>query len=78
MRYICEKKCYFRDRLWTPGSVLDVEDEIKVPRFFRAVGPSPSMAPETPGEPRTFKELQDKEAKDVLQPVKATDASFLD
>jgi hypothetical protein len=47
MKYLCVKKCYFNDRLWDVGEVMNVDDNAKVPSHFTLEGGS-VQAPQKP------------------------------
>ena len=38
MQYICAKKCYFQDRLFSEGERVDFGEDVKVPKHFKSVG----------------------------------------
>ena len=38
MQYICTKKCYFQDRLFSEGERVDIGEDVKVPKHFKSVG----------------------------------------
>jgi len=66
--YRCIKKCFHKNRMFTEGETLIVEDNEKVPSSFTdAVVTKKAEAVEN--EPTTFAELQRKEAQDLLDSV---------
>ncbi len=68
MKYVCKKKCFFRKRQWVPGEVLVPEPDEKVPEHFVKKGEAKVDKPKAKeAEPKTFKELHEKESNVSLQ-----------
>jgi len=66
VKYICTKKCFYLNRLWTPGETLAPEAGKPVPAHFKPAS-EVKKKPEVKAEvPTTFHGLQQQEAKDVI------------
>ena len=37
MKYICIKKCYWEERFWDLGDVVEKPNDVKVPEHFRPI-----------------------------------------
>lgn len=71
--YTCIQKCFFRNRLWTPGEKLKALPDEKIPRFFKA-GEVKIEKPVVPEGPKTLSGVQQADAA----AVKAGPLNFLD
>lgn len=71
--YTCVKKCFYRDRLWTPGEKLKVVSGTTVPAHFKS-GEVKIEKPVEKEGPRTLSGVQVAEA----DAVKKGPLSFLD
>jgi hypothetical protein len=56
MKYICIKQCYWEERIWDLGTVVERPNDVKVPEHFRPV---------TPG---VVKSVKAETAKDEVSP----------
>lgn len=83
-KYKCIKKCYYLDRLWSVGEVIDSdkEDEVIKKRFAPIVpGQSAVPSPSEEPEPKTFHEMNEKQVqaeKDALPPDAEASKSKVD
>ena len=69
MKYICIDKCFYNNRLWTPGESLETKDK-KVPKHFKKAAEAnkilKSKEKPVPEEPKTMKDLHNKEMESLL------------
>ena len=65
MKLVCVEKCFYRNRLWTPGEFISpVSEDEKLPRFFVEKGKvTVKEAVKIQETPKTFKGIQDAEAE---------------
>lgn len=67
-QYKCVTKCYYRDRIWNRGDVLNSIEDEEVPKHFVLKEAVPVEDVEgLEDEPETFTELQKKEAKELAE-----------
>ncbi len=70
MDYICKEKCFYRNRLYTPGmKVLGVLSNEKLPRFFVKEKDYTPIHKEEAREHLTFAEMQREDAEQALRAV---------
>jgi len=63
---ICQKKCFYNNRLWTPGETLEVPSVKEIPTHFSE---KKIAVPKVEADPLTFLELQRLEAKKTLESI---------
>lgn len=69
--YICERKCYFKDRIWNIGEVL-VANENEPPKHFidkKLVG-DPRKRKKQQDKPMSYAELTRNEALSTIKSLK--------
>jgi hypothetical protein len=57
MKYVCIKQCYWEERIWDLGTVVERPNDVKVPEHFRPV------------TPEVVKSVKDETTKDEVSPV---------
>lgn len=68
--YICQVKCFHKNRIWNVGESLQVVSGEAVPKHFvpkESYKPDPMSKP--PEDPKTFAEWQRKEQAEALRAV---------
>ena len=66
--YVCKKKCFFRDRVWSVGETLQAKQD-EVPKHFVLKEKYVPEEKEVPQDPQSLSEFQKEEAKQVLAGV---------
>lgn len=61
-KYFCKTKCFYGNRLWTPGETLESIEGEKVPLHFTAEVPAVVQEPKGPV---AFSEMTSREAVQV-------------
>ena len=67
-RYECIRKCFYRNRLWVPGEILELSAGKEAPGHFELREGEGEVKPKPkPEEPKTFHGIQHAQAKEVLK-----------
>ena len=65
-QYTCIKKCFFQNRLWEPGETLAPEAGSTPPLHFKESSKVKAKPVVEEESPKTFFEMQQQEAKEVV------------
>lgn len=65
MKFVCETKCFYNNRRWSVGEILELPDKSSCPQHFKKI--TKNTKPETiPEEPKTYHEITQKSSKEII------------
>ena len=66
IKYVCVKACFYRDRLWAPGEILEPVDGETVNKHFKPISAiEPEKPEEVVTEVSTLAQIQQEEDRKI-------------